>query len=35
MLKKFLIACLMAIGIGAFAGFAIPADAAPTVQVSR
>jgi len=36
MLKKFLIACLLALGIGAAAGFAMPTDSADaaTLQYS-
>ena len=36
MLKKFLIACLFAVGIGAAAGFAMPTDSADagTLQYS-
>ena len=33
MAKKFLLACLVAIAIGAAAGFAMPADAIPAAAV--
>lgn len=35
MAKKFLLACLVAVALGAAAGFAMPSDAAPAAATSQ